>query len=145
MIDNKGIKNCNGCQACMVACKRNDIKIEVQEDGFKKPVVNMDGCAKCNACRLYCPLYMPVEMPEFDQVCEVEGDIYGRDMAPIYRKTMREVKANQHTEFVGTLCQIAALKSLLGDKIPPNLFLVPVVCDRENPRNSGCANCQFYK
>ena len=144
MIENKGIKNCNGCQACEVACRRRCIKTEVQADGFKKPIVNMDGCDKCNACRLYCPLYMPVSMPELEQFYEFDGDVYGRDMPAIFRETMRKLKAGEHAEFVGTLCQIAGLISLLGDKVSPRLKLFPVLCDKENPRNSGCANCQFY-
>ena len=145
MIESKGIKDCNGCQACIVACKKNCIKTQIREDGSKNPVVNMDGCDKCNACRLYCPLYFPVDLPKFPEYYKDNGDVFGRDMPPIYRETMRNVKAGQHTEFVGTLCQIAALKSLLGDKLPDKLMIAPVVCDMTNPKAEACKNCHFYK
>ncbi len=145
MIKSKGIKNCTGCQACLVACKRMCIKTEVSEDGFKNPVVNMDGCDKCNACRLYCPMYFPVDLPQFEQYYEDNGEIYNRDMPPIYRETMRKLKAGEHTEFAGTLCQIAGLKALLGDRLPQRLFLFPVACDVSNPKTEACKDCPFYK
>ena len=48
--------------------------------------------------------------------------------------------------FVGTLCQIAALKSLRGDKLAHNLALFPVYCDEEQrSSNTACAACIFYK
>ena len=28
------------------------------------PFIDEKACNKCNACRMYCPLYMPVELPD---------------------------------------------------------------------------------
>lgn len=107
--------------------------------------MNENGCSKCNACMLFCPLYNPVELPVFEEFFDApEGvDVRDRDMAPIYRAAMRGAREGKHTEFVGTLCQIAALKSLNGDKIPPNLLLFPisVMMNREGQiRLAPCAN-----
>lgn len=139
------IKECNGCEACVVACKYVCVKMK-EESGGKVPEVNENGCNKCNACMLYCPLYNPVELPEFEEFYESKEDVRKRDMAPIYRATMRSVKEGRHTEFVGTLCQIAALKSLRGDKLAHNLAIFPVYCGEEQRKScASCAACRFYK
>ena len=139
------IKNCNGCEACVVACKSVCVKMETK-DGVKRPVVNEGNCKRCNACTLYCPLYMPVTMPEFKEFFESSEDIRGREMAPLYRATSRQVKSGQYTEFVGTLCQIAAMKSIRGDKNDPNLKFFPIFCDEaQRASNPACAACMFYK
>ena len=139
------IKNCNGCGACVVACKYVCVKME-EADGLLRPYINENGCSKCNACMLYCPLYNTVELPDFEEFFEAAENVRNRDMAPVYRATMRSVKEGRHTEFVGTLCQIAALKSLRGDKLAHNLELFPVYCDEEQrSSNTACAACIFYK
>ena len=142
------LRRCAGCGACVVACKYRCVKMEKDGDGNSRPVVNENGCSKCNACMLFCPLYNPVELPVFEEFFDApEGvDVRDRDMAPIYRAAMRGAREGKHTEFAGTLCQIAALKSLNGDKIPPNLLLFPIFCDDEQRRsNPACAVCKFYE
>lgn len=139
------IKNCNGCEACAVGCKHACIKIQKNQAGRKFPVKNEDGCQKCNNCILYCPIYNPVELPEFEQFYEYDEEYYWRDMAKVYRETMRKVRAGTTTSFTGTLCQIAALKSLMGDKLSHDLRIFPLYCDPEHPRRPECAACPFYK
>ena len=139
------VKNCNGCEACVVGCKHACVKIHTDESGKKFPVKNEDGCQKCNNCVLYCPIYNPVELPDFEQFFEYDEEYYRRDMAKVYRETMRKVRAGTTTEFAGTLCQIAALKSLMGDKLSHDLRILPLYCDRENPRRPECAVCPFYR
>lgn len=139
------IKNCNGCEACLVGCKHSCLKMVKDENGHKHPVKNEDGCQKCNNCVLYCPIYNPVELPEFDQFYEYDDKYYEREMAKVYRSTMRELREGRTTEFVGTLCQIAGLKSLLGDRLSHDLVLRPLFCDKDNPRRPECADCKFWK
>ena len=139
------VKNCNGCEACIVGCKYACIKMIRDENGYKHPVIDENGCQKCNNCVLYCPIYNPVELPEFEQFYEYQDEHYDRSMAGIYRETMRKLKAGTTTEFVGTLCQIAGLKSLMGDKLSHDLRLYPVYCDPQNPKRPECASCPFYK
>ena len=140
------VELCNGCGACRVACKYQCVKMKENEEGLIRPVKDENGCQKCNACMLFCPIYNPVELPEFETFYDSAEDVRKRDMAPIYRATMTEAKAGKHVEFVGTLCQIAALKSLRGDKLSHNIAIYPVYCDEEQRKSSAaCAACRFYE
>ena len=138
------VKNCNGCSACIVGCKYSAIKMVTGEDGRKYPVIDENGCNKCNNCLLYCPLYNPVTLPQFDEFYEYDDEYYERDMPKVYRATKRSIKNGVTTDFTGTLCQIAGLKSLMGDKLSHDLRLYPLFCDRENPRRPECKDCIFW-
>ncbi len=141
------VKNCNGCGACVVGCKYVCVKMEKAEEGRikRQPKINENGCSKCNACVLFCPLFNPVTLPDFEEYYKFSEEFENRDMPKIYRQTMRDVKAGQHTEFIGTLCEIAALKSLMGDKLRPNLILKPLYCDEEKRAGDvACMACMFY-
>lgn len=142
------VKNCNGCAACVVGCKYVCVKMEDRPEGQgkkKQPAINENGCSKCNACVLFCPLFNPVELPKFEKYYEFTEEYADRDMPHIYRQTMRSVRAGQHTEFIGTLCEIAALKSLLGDKTFPNLIFKPLYCsDEKREKEPCCRECPFY-
>ena len=119
-----------------------------KEEGGKKKVaiLNEGACDRCNACVLFCPIFNPVELPEFEDWYEYDPAFDERDMPKYYRETMRMARAGRHTEFVGTLCQIAALKSLNGDNIPQNLILKPLLCTKEKQEKEPCCrDCIFYK
>ena len=157
------VKYCNGCGACLVPCKLSCVKMhdrtdeeakaileepkkpQGKEDGRKLPVINEGGCSKCNACVLYCPVYNPVELPQFEEWYEYDAAYDYENKPKKYRETMRQVRAGEHTEFIGTLCEIAALISLEGGKIAPNLILKPMLCDSEKrEKEECCKNCFFY-
>lgn len=138
------IKNCNGCSACIVGCKESAIKMVDFETG-KFPVINEGVCSKCNNCVLYCPLYMPVDLPEFEEFYEYDEEFYLRDMPKVYRKTMRDLKDGKPVAFVGTLCQIAGLKSLMGDRLHENLTLKVLYCDQDTPKRDECKSCRFIR
>ena len=72
----ENIKNCNGCGACDVACKARCVKMVENEEGRKYRVVDERGCNKCNACRLYCPLFNPVDLPEFTEWYEFNEEYF---------------------------------------------------------------------
>lgn len=158
------VKFCNGCGACVVVCKDRCVKMhpadsedarEILADAKKPqggdrtksvPVLNEGGCNKCNACALFCPLFNPVDMPQFEQWFEYDEKLQRDDMPSAYREAMRSVREGKHTEFVGTLCEIAALISLMGNKIRPNLILKPLYCDEEKRGSEGpCKECIYYK
>lgn len=158
------INNCNGCAACVVPCKANCVKMHTRDDEAAqqviaesegrqpaegtKPVavINEGGCGKCNACTLYCPLYNPIDMPVFDTWYEYSEEYANRDLPKLYRATMRQAREGRHTEFVGTLCEIAALISLSGNRVRPNLILKPMVCSEEKRQSEPCCKeCIFYK
>lgn len=139
------VKNCNGCSACIVGCKEMAIKMQEDEEGRKYPVINEDACSKCNNCVLYCPIFNPVELPEFTDFYKYDEEYYKRPMPEVYRETMRTLKKGEAVHFVGTLCQIAGLKSLMGDRLDHNLKLYPLYCDMDNPKRPECAVCPFWE
>lgn len=138
------IPDCNGCGTCVLGCKYFCVKMEKTDIGCR-PVVNEDGCQKCNNCILYCPLFMPVDMPEFDRYYEYNPEYDNRDMPEIYRQTLRQAKTGAMTNFVGTLCEIAGLISLMGDKLKPNVNVYPIHCDQNNPKRPACEACTLIK
>lgn len=139
------VPNCNGCSACVVGCKLRTIKMKENENGYKYPEIEEGGCDKCNNCVLYCPLYFNTpELPHFEHYYEYDDKYYKRDMPKVYRETMRQAKAGKHVEFIGTLCQIAGLKSLLGDKLVPNIILLPLACGPNEPGRPECKTCPFW-
>ncbi len=139
------VKNCNGCEACVVGCRYACVKMKPDENNIKYPVVNEDGCSKCNNCLLYCPLFNPVTLPEFPEFYQYQEAYDDRELAKEYRSIMKKIKDGGSAEFAGTLCQIAALKSLMGDKLSDRLKLFPLYCDPEAPKRPECTACTFYK
>lgn len=53
-IDNK--TKCCGCYACLNACPKNCITMELDNEGFRYPVVNEEACINCGLCEKTCPL-----------------------------------------------------------------------------------------
>ncbi len=48
--------NCTGCGACVIACTKNCIQLKLDDNGFLRPIVNMDQCINCGLCYKICPL-----------------------------------------------------------------------------------------
>jgi len=157
------VNYCNGCAACVVPCKLSCVKMygrteeevktilenaakpQGKDDTKKVPFLNEGGCSRCNACVLYCPIYNPIDMPTFTEWYEYDEKFDVEDKPQKYREAMRGIRAGQHTEFIGTLCEIAALISLMGGRIAPNLILKPMLCDAEKrEKEECCKHCIFY-
>lgn len=47
--------SCSGCTACMSKCPRNAIKMVMDDEGFKYPVIDKDKCINCGLCFNICP------------------------------------------------------------------------------------------
>lgn len=47
---------CTGCAACENICPSSAIKMELNNDGFYKPVVIEDKCTSCGLCEKTCPV-----------------------------------------------------------------------------------------
>lgn len=47
--------NCTGCAACYVACPKNAIYMESDDEGFTRPVINKNLCINCGICIKTCP------------------------------------------------------------------------------------------
>lgn len=139
------IGQCNGCSACILGCRERAIKMIADENGNKYPRIEEDACSKCNNCVLYCPEFNPVELPEYEKFYEYDDRYYTRDMPPIYRDTLRKVRNGEHVEFVGTLCQVAGLKSVMGDSLPSSVAVSPLYCDSKDPKRPECVSCRYWK
>ena len=56
MINNIKKENCCGCSACMNVCPVDAIKMIVDENGFKYPIVDDSKCIHCQKCLKTCPI-----------------------------------------------------------------------------------------
>lgn len=54
ILDKSARRECTSCQLCATMCARGAIKIELNEDGFYRPVVDADKCTDCGLCTKVC-------------------------------------------------------------------------------------------
>lgn len=47
-------RECTSCQLCATVCAREAVKIELNEDGFYRPVIDVDKCTDCGLCMRVC-------------------------------------------------------------------------------------------
>ncbi len=55
-IDIIGVAECTGCFACAAACSLRAITMELDSEGFYRPVVNREVCSECGLCQDRCPV-----------------------------------------------------------------------------------------
>lgn len=53
-IDNKS--KCCGCHACFNICPKNAIRMEIDDKGFKYPIIDENKCINCGLCKKTCPI-----------------------------------------------------------------------------------------
>lgn len=46
---------CTGCGACACLCPMHCITVELNDDGFRVPVINAEKCINCGKCAKICP------------------------------------------------------------------------------------------
>lgn len=49
------VKNCSSCGACANVCGRNAISMQLDVEGFYRPVIDLEKCVECGACERICP------------------------------------------------------------------------------------------
>lgn len=50
---------CTGCGACAQLCPHMAITMEVDDEGFLRPVISSSRCTTCGLCQLRCPVNTP--------------------------------------------------------------------------------------
>ena len=56
MIEICDKKECTGCAACADICRKNAIRMQLDEKGFFRPVIREDICVNCGKCAGVCPV-----------------------------------------------------------------------------------------
>lgn len=54
ITDKSAKRECTSCQLCATMCAREAIKIELNKDGFYRPVVDAEKCTDCGLCAKVC-------------------------------------------------------------------------------------------
>lgn len=60
MIEIKEKQKCCGCWACENVCPKQCITMEMDDEGFRYPVVDKDKCVDCHLCEKACPELKPM-------------------------------------------------------------------------------------
>lgn len=55
--DSKALNACTSCQMCGAICNRDAISIQLDEDGFYRPMVDKNKCVDCGLCIKVCYRY----------------------------------------------------------------------------------------
>ena len=62
MIKLASLKECTGCMACSNICDIA-IKVVIDKEGFRRPIIINDNCLECGNCEKVCPVINPI-VPE---------------------------------------------------------------------------------
>ena len=57
------VQNCSSCAACANVCARSAISMQLDVEGFYRPVIDAEKCVQCGACEKACPWINAVENP----------------------------------------------------------------------------------
>ena len=65
---------CSGCSACIQACPKKCINIEIDDKGFSYVSVNSSQCVNCGICENICPSLNPFQEREIIECHAVRND-----------------------------------------------------------------------
>jgi len=73
------VQNCSSCAACANVCARNAISMQLDAEGFYRPVIDAEKCVKCGMCERACPWNKPIENPNIANVSPKTLAAYAKD------------------------------------------------------------------
>lgn len=73
------VQNCSSCAACANVCARNAVSMQLDAEGFYRPVIDAEKCVQCGACERICPWNKPVENPNVADVSPETVAAYAKD------------------------------------------------------------------
>ena len=73
------IQNCSSCAACANICARSAISMQLDAEGFYRPVIDAEKCVECGACECACPWKKSVVNPNVADVSPKTVAAYTKD------------------------------------------------------------------
>lgn len=73
------VQNCSSCAACANVCARSAISMQLDAEGFYRPVIDAEKCVQCGACERVCPWSKPVVNPNVADVSPKTLAAYAKD------------------------------------------------------------------
>ena len=73
------VANCSSCGACANICARGAITMQLDAEGFYRPVIDSTKCVQCGACEKVCPWTTEVANPNVASVVPRTVAAYAKD------------------------------------------------------------------
>ena len=73
------VQNCSSCAACANVCVRSAISMQLDAEGFYRPIIDAEKCVQCGACERICPWNKPVENSNVADVSPKTVAAYAKD------------------------------------------------------------------
>lgn len=73
------VQNCSSCAVCANVCARSAISMQLDAEGFYRPVIDAKKCVQCGACERVCPWNKPVENPNVADVSPKTVAAYAKE------------------------------------------------------------------
>lgn len=73
------VQNCSSCAACANVCARSAISMQLDVEGFYRPVIDAGKCVQCGACERACPWSKSIDNPNVADISPKTVATYAKD------------------------------------------------------------------